>query len=244
VKSEWRLANGDLRFAIYDLRFTICDLRFAIYDLRFAICDLRFTIYDLRLINACFTHSSFAIRQSPFVTRHLSFITHHELEGRFIMPDNIVKDEVTILIAEDDDGHAELIKGHLEEAGVRNKIIRFHDGLELWDFLTGKSDEPNIQHNHSYLILLDIRMPRMDGLEVLKKIKADSEMKNIPVIMLTTTDDPREIEECYNLGCNCYITKPIDFNRFTETLKRVGLFIMILRVSKINGDSIKNHDKS
>lgn len=155
------------------------------------------------------------------------------------MSDKIEKEAITILIAEDDDGHAELIKGHLKESGVGNEIIHFRDGQELWDFLSGKSVDFCLHHNHSYLILLDIRMPRMDGLEVLKKIKEDDELKNIPVIMLTTTDDPREVDACYKLGCNCYITKPIDFMRFAETLKRVGLFIMILRVSKINGDNIK-----
>ena len=73
-------------------------------------------------------------------------------------------------------------------------------------------------------------MPKMDGVEVLQKIKSNEELKNLPVIMLTTTDDPREVEKCYALGCNIYITKPVDFLRFSETLKRLGLFIQVVKV--------------
>lgn len=142
--------------------------------------------------------------------------------------------DVIILIAEDDDGHAELIKEHLLETGLKNQIIRFCDGQELWNYLTKKNDKENIINNKSYLILLDIRMPKMDGVEVLRKIKADNELRKIPVIMLTTTDDPREIEECYSLGCNSYLTKPIDFYSFAETLKRLGFFIMIMQFAKFN----------
>ncbi|RPH25022.1 MAG: response regulator, partial [Bacteroidales bacterium] len=84
--------------------------------------------------------------------------------------------------------------------------------------------------NKSYLLLLDINMPKMDGVEVLRRIKADEELKEIPVVMLTTTDDPREVEACYKIGCNIYITKPVDFFKFAETLKRLSLFIQIVKI--------------
>lgn len=134
-------------------------------------------------------------------------------------------ERVTILIAEDDDGHAELISEQLREAGLHNPLIRFHDGQELLDFLLPKREEPL-----PYLLLLDIRMPRLDGIDVLRQLKSDKRLHAIPVMMLTTTDDPREVDQCYQLGCNCYITKPIDFTKFTETLKRLGLFIQIIRL--------------
>ena len=137
-------------------------------------------------------------------------------------------DLITVLIAEDDDGHAELVRAQLLEAGIRNPYIRFKDGCELWNYLDSKGREGG-----SFLILLDIRMPRMDGVEVLRLIKADEALSRIPVIMLTTTDDPREIDECYDLGCNCYVTKPVNFDAFAETLSRLGLFIMIIRVSEV-----------
>lgn len=138
--------------------------------------------------------------------------------------------EMIILIAEDDDGHAELIKEGLEDSGVCNKTIRFTNGEEVWHFLSGTGDNEVRNIAKSYLLLLDINMPKMDGFEVLRKIKSSEELKDIPVIMLTTTDDPREVEECYKLGCNMYITKPVEFGIFAETLKRLGLFIQIVKI--------------
>jgi len=138
--------------------------------------------------------------------------------------------EMIVLIAEDDDGHAELIKEGLEESGVCNRMIRFSNGEEVWHFLTGTGDKEVKDKSKTYLLLLDINMPRMDGVEVLKRMKGSEELKEIPVMMLTTTDDPREVEQCYKLGCNAYITKPVDFGDFAETLKRLGLFIKIVKI--------------
>lgn len=140
--------------------------------------------------------------------------------------------ELVILIAEDDPGHAELIQDGLVDSGICNKIIRFANGEEVWNFLSGHAskDKEARDHSNNYLLLLDIRMPKMDGLEVLKRIKDSAELKEIPVMMLTTTDDPREVEECYKLGCNMYITKPVDFAKFAETLKRLGLFVQIVKI--------------
>ena len=138
--------------------------------------------------------------------------------------------ELVILIAEDDDGHAELIKEGLETSGVCNKIIRFANGEEVWLFLAKTGNMAAREENTSYLLLLDINMPKMDGVEVLKRMKASAELKEIPVMMLTTTDDPREVEQCYKLGCNMYITKPVEFAKFAETLKRLGLFVQIVKI--------------
>jgi CheY-like chemotaxis protein len=138
--------------------------------------------------------------------------------------------ELTILIAEDDDGHAELIMEGLKESGVCNHMIRFADGEQTWDFISGKNENLGFDSSKAYLLLLDINMPKMDGLEVLQRIKDDENLKSLPVIMLTTTDDPREVEKCYALGCNIYITKPVDFLKFSETLKRLGLFIQVVKV--------------
>lgn len=138
--------------------------------------------------------------------------------------------ELTILIAEDDDGHAELIMTGLKESGICNHMIRFIDGKQTWDFVSGNGENMVLDKKKSYLLLLDINMPKMDGIEVLEKIKGKSDLKNLPVIMLTTTDDPREVERCYDLGCNIYVTKPVDFLKFAETLKRLGLFIQVVKV--------------
>ncbi len=138
--------------------------------------------------------------------------------------------KMIILIAEDDDGHAELIKEGLEESGVCNQMIRFSNGQEVWNFLSGTGDREVLDKSKAYLLLLDINMPKMDGVEVLKRMKGSKELKEIPVMMLTTTDDPREVEQCYKFGCNAYITKPVDFGKFAETLRCLGLFVQIVKI--------------
>jgi len=135
-------------------------------------------------------------------------------------------------MAEDDDGHALLVQEHFESVGIRNPLIRFKDGQETWDFLSG-TRKPGVENGKAYLLLLDIRMPGLDGIEVLRRVKQDPRLKHMPVIMLTTTDDPREIAVCYELGCNSYLTKPVGFERFAEVIKRLGLFLMIVEVAKL-----------
>jgi CheY-like chemotaxis protein len=135
-----------------------------------------------------------------------------------------------ILLGEDDDGHADLIIEQLRAAGIPNEIRRFRDGDEVWQYLAAPESRCDIDQH--VLLLLDIRMPRMDGTEVLRRIKADEQLQSLPVIMLTTTDDPQEIERCYALGCNAYVTKPIEFAAFSEALRRLGLFLMVVRLPK------------
>ena len=141
--------------------------------------------------------------------------------------------EVTILIADDDDGHAELIALALQESGLVNPILRFRNGREALDFLLRNGPGPKRDEERQYLLLLDIRMPELDGVQVLSAIKQNPELRHLPVIMLTTTDDPREIQNCYALGCNCYVTKPVEFGAFADSLKRVGLFLKVVRVPMI-----------
>lgn len=148
------------------------------------------------------------------------------------MADNASINHVTILIAEDDDGHAELIQDLLRESGVKNPILRFRDGQEVLDHL-GLGAKPGVHEGARYLLLLDIRMPRVDGVEVLRRVKGDERLKSIPVIMLTTTDDPREVQSSYDAGCNFYISKPVDFGRFTAVLRQIGLFLLIVQVPKV-----------
>ncbi|MEZ4527554.1 MAG: response regulator [Desulfobacterales bacterium] len=145
----------------------------------------------------------------------------------------------TILIAEDDEGHAALITKNLRRAGIHNEILLFGDGEEILRFLF------TISENHRksgipYLLLLDIRMPKIDGVEVLTRIKADPELKKMPVIILTTTDDPREVELCHACGCNSYITKPVDCERFVQAVQNLGAFMNILQIPNIDGMELPN----
>jgi CheY-like chemotaxis protein len=150
-----------------------------------------------------------------------------------------MKKEVIVLIADDDEGHSALIVKNLARAGVTNQIKQFKDGQEILDFLfrTGKG-EHRIS-GEAYLLLLDIRMPKVDGVEVLRQLKTDSELKKLPVIIVTTTNDPREVENCHAIGCSNYVTKPVDYQKFVEAIRQIGLFLMVVEVPQINGTIIQ-----
>jgi CheY-like chemotaxis protein len=143
--------------------------------------------------------------------------------------------EINIILAEDDEGHASLIIKNLKRAGFGNNFLQFKDGQEVLDFLFMRGEGPHRISGKSYLLLLDIRMPKVDGVEVLRQIKEDSELSKLPVIMVTTTDDPREIENCHSLGCNVYITKPVDYEQFTDAVRKLGLFLKVVKVPVLNG---------
>lgn len=136
----------------------------------------------------------------------------------------------SILLAEDDEGHASLMQRNLKRAGIANEVIHVRDGQEALDFMRAEGAFAERLPNGPLLLLLDINMPRIDGVEVLRQIKADERMSKIPVVMLTTTDDPREVDRCYQLGCSVYITKPVMYEEFIEATKRLGLFLAIVKV--------------
>lgn len=149
--------------------------------------------------------------------------------------DEVTPTIVNILIAEDDSGHADLIRRNLQRAGIVNDITHFSDGQELLDFLFGTAVGPHLEEGRAYVLLLDIRMPKVDGVEALRRIKADGELRKMPVIMITTTDDPREVENCHMLGCNSYITKPVEYEAFINAIRQLGLFLGVVQVPPING---------
>lgn len=138
---------------------------------------------------------------------------------------------VQIFIVDDDHGHCELIRRNLVRSGIDNPVTVCHDATsaleQLRELPTGK---------HA-LVLLDINMPgQLNGIELLGQIKGDVRLHRIPVVMLTTTEDPREVRRCYELGCNAYITKPVGVDQFKEVIRRVGMFVGVVRVAE-NGDA-------
>jgi CheY-like chemotaxis protein len=145
--------------------------------------------------------------------------------------------EVVILIADDDAGHIRLIEKNLQRAGLHNSIRRFENGQDILDFLFRRGAGPKRASETSYLLLLDIRMPKVDGIEVLRQLKADPELRKLPVSMLTTTDDPREVVRCHQLGCNNYIVKPVGYEKFAEAIQQLGLFISLVQVPELNGQA-------
>jgi CheY-like chemotaxis protein len=144
----------------------------------------------------------------------------------------MVPEPLSILLAEDDEGHASLIQRNLKRAGIVNEIKHVPDGQEALDYLRCRGRFAGRVQNGALLLVLDINMPRLDGVEVLRQIKADPATARIPVVMLTTTDDPREIERCYALGCSVYVTKPVEYTAFVEALHRLGLFLQIVKVPR------------
>jgi CheY-like chemotaxis protein len=137
--------------------------------------------------------------------------------------------EPTILIVDDDEGHAILIRENLEAAGLSNRIRHFRDGQAILDFFFKDRPAPG----DAFLVLLDIRMPKVDGIEVLRRIKSDPNLRRLPVIMLTTTDDSREIARCHELGCNVYMQKPVDYDRFSEAIRSLGGFVPFLQIPRL-----------
>jgi CheY-like chemotaxis protein len=138
-----------------------------------------------------------------------------------------MKDDTVILIAEDDAGHFALVKKNLWRSCVSNSFLHFKDGQEVLDFLLMRGEGPQITPNTSYLLLLDIRMPKVDGLEVLREIKQHPELRKIPVVMLTTTDSPSEVQACHDMGCSFYIIKPSNYNEFMSSVERLGALLSL-----------------
>jgi CheY-like chemotaxis protein len=141
--------------------------------------------------------------------------------------------EVVIMIADDDAGHARLVEKNLSRAGLHNRMLRFENGQAVLDFLFVQGPGPHRAANTAYLLLLDIRMPQVDGVEVLRQIKHHPDLKKLPVLILTTTDDPREIERCHALGCSSYIVKPVEYEKFSESVKSLGLYISLVEVPEL-----------
>ena len=147
-------------------------------------------------------------------------------------------EQVSIVLIEDDDGHATLVERNLRRSGISNGFLRFRDGQEALDYFFGapgadpatEAIYPSRNQLANFVVLLDLRMPRVDGFEVLRRLKAEPATASVPVIVLTTTDDPREIERCYELGCNVYITKPVEYDAFIEAVRRLGFFLQVVKL--------------
>lgn len=150
-----------------------------------------------------------------------------------------MKEDIVILIAEDNAGHFQLIKKNLWLTCVDHDILQFKNGKEILNFLFKTETEIHLEEDKKYVLLLDIRMPQVDGLEVLKRIKEDQKLRKIPVIMLTTTSDASMIRQCYELGCSYYIVKPVDYHYFMEAVQNLGEFLSLesMRLPSVSENS-------
>jgi CheY-like chemotaxis protein len=130
---------------------------------------------------------------------------------------------VTIVLIEDDPGHARLIEKNIRRAGVNNDIRHFENGTAALEHLLASGTAPT-------LVLLDLNLPDMSGTQILERLKSGRDTKHIPIIVLTTTDDNAEVQKCYDLGCNVYITKPVDYDAFATAIRQLGLFLSVMKV--------------
>jgi CheY-like chemotaxis protein len=140
------------------------------------------------------------------------------------------QEAVTILLVEDDPGHAVLIEKNLRRAGIANEIMVVNDGQKAVDILLKRGGSRGDTPPAPLVILLDLNLPVLDGYQVLKIIKNDEHTRQIPVVMLTTTDNPAEVARCYELGCNAYITKPVEYEAFSKAIQNLGMFLSIIKV--------------
>ncbi|UCH82238.1 MAG: response regulator [Nitrospiraceae bacterium] len=136
-----------------------------------------------------------------------------------------MKRDPVIILTEDDVGHAGLILSSLKNTGITNDILCFENGEDTLDFLFKRGREPYREDGVLYVLLLDIRLPGIDGTEVLHRIKNDKWVNKIPVIMLSVSDNPEEIEKCRRLGCNNYFVKHTTYEKFHLTVEQLGLYI-------------------
>lgn len=137
---------------------------------------------------------------------------------------------VTIIMIEDDEGHARLIEKNIRRAGVNNEILPFQNGTDALNWLLGPDGTGEVSAGRQLLILLDLNLPDMTGVDILERVKSNPHTRPAPVVVLTTTDDAFEIQRCYDLGANVYITKPVNYEGFANAIRQLGLFFSVMQV--------------
>jgi CheY-like chemotaxis protein len=134
----------------------------------------------------------------------------------------------TILLAEDNPKDVELTMEALAEHNLANNVVAVKDGVEAMEFLKCEGRYANRRPENPAVVLLDIKMPRMDGIEVLEAVRRDERLKTIPIVMLTSSREEPDLKKCYALGANAYVVKPVDFQEFMEAVRQVGVFWAML----------------
>lgn len=134
----------------------------------------------------------------------------------------------SILLAEDNPNDVELTLEALLENKIANPIVVVKDGVEVMEYLRRQGSDQQLNNSNPCLILLDIKMPRMDGIETLQAIRADQAFRAIPVVVLTSSKEEKDIVNAYNLGVNAYVLKPVVFQKFVEAVKQIGSFWAVL----------------
>lgn len=145
----------------------------------------------------------------------------------------MLKESLNILLVEDNPDDVELALHALKKNNIMNRIDVVRDGQEALNYLRGAGDYANGEHILPGVILLDLKLPKVDGIEVLKNIKQDERLKRIPVVVLTSSKEEKDVVDSYNLGVNSYIRKPVDFDQFVETVKHIGYYWLLINESPL-----------
>ena len=139
-----------------------------------------------------------------------------------------------ILLVEDNPDDQELTMRALKKNNIGNEIVLAKDGQEAIDYLFGKGTYSSRDMSEMpQIVLLDIKLPKVDGIEVLKQIRADKRTKMLPVVILTSSKEEKDMVDSYNFGANSYIRKPVDFNQFTESVRQLGLYWLVLNETPV-----------
>ena len=139
----------------------------------------------------------------------------------------MMPEHMRLVLVEDDEGHAALVRRNLRRAGIDDEPIHLRDGQDALDYLYRRAPWMERGVLPAVAIILDLNMPRLNGTEVLRRLKGDRELGRIPVFVLTTTDDPLEIDRCYALGASACLVKPVDFGAFGDMVQRLAGLLMV-----------------
>ena len=133
-----------------------------------------------------------------------------------------------ILLAEDNERDVELTLAALDEHNLANEVVVARDGAEALDYLYGRGEFAGHANGLPVVVLLDLKMPKVDGLEVLRIMRDDSTLKHVPVVMVTSSREEQDLVRSYELGVNAYVVKPVDFQKFVESVKQIGMFWAVI----------------
>lgn len=134
---------------------------------------------------------------------------------------------LTVLLIEDDEGHAMLVQMNLRDAGLNNPILHIDNGRAALEYVKRLQA---LEQAVPLIVLLDINLPEIDGYTILATLKSEPKTRKIPVVVLTSTDDPNEINRCYELGCNIFLRKPVDYTSFTNAIRQLGMFLAVVEI--------------
>jgi CheY-like chemotaxis protein len=151
-------------------------------------------------------------------------------------------DTLSVIIVDDDEGHATLVRRNMKRAGLEADLIHLHDGQEVLDYLYRRGAWTARAAHEAMALVLDLNMPRLGGMAVLERLKGDEDLTRIPVFVLTTTNNPNEINQCYTLGASACLVKPVDFGKFGEMIQRFAAFLMTASMPGEADAFLQEHD--